>query len=414
MADLQSWHTIYHNQQHPDSRIAMRASTVSRSTFSRFSAVMGGMFRPRKPHVAVLRLQGTIRAGARGQQGISADQTLNMLHRAFKVGGGGKRTPAGAGKLKAVAIEINSGGGSAVQSAIIQRAMKRLSTHHDVPIYIFVEDVAASGGYMIACGAEEIIVDPSSVVGNVGVIRPSVGIHKLLDKWGIENQTRTMGARKEIGAITRPETPQEQQRLDSLLRQLHVEFKDIVKEARGKKIEESPLLRAFRAVGDGSGSRDSVDAAALEAVLAEQSKAGLSAEEAAGLRWATEMTHSPTEVDHVLEGDVFVGRQAVSSGFADGVGHLRPVMLEKLGVAKEEDARFVKVPAWGGWLGGGWAGVEGDISSQMGGGGCVLGSVTSAIAGLGESVGRGAVDAALVAAEEEEAARAGYGGRHRL
>jgi len=288
--------------------------------------------------------------------------------------------------------------------------MKRLSAKNDVPIYVFVEDVAASGGYLISCAADEIIVDPSSVVGNVGVIRPSVGIHKLAENWGVTNTTRKSGERKELGAMLRPETKDEKKRTDSLLRQLHREFKGVVRESRGAKIEKSLLLKLFRGMQQEYPYAEEGHSAFLSEVAADPAKFDMTSEQASAIGWASAMTHAPTDVESLLEGDVFVGEQAVHAGFADRVGHLKPIMLEKLNAGKDDDVKFVKVPSWRGWFGG-----FGGASMESSGGGCVLGdAMMGAVSDFGESIGRGAVGATLRAAEEEEAAAASYGGRARL
>src|SRR5690606_16909251 len=106
-----------------------------------------------------------------------------------------------------VALSINSPGGAAAQSHLIHRRIRALADEKKVPVIAFVEDVAASGGYMIACAADEVIADPSSIVGSIGVVGASFGFDRLIARWGIERRLYTSGERKAMLDPFLPENP---------------------------------------------------------------------------------------------------------------------------------------------------------------------------------------------------------------
>jgi serine protease SohB len=145
-----------------------------------------------------------------------------MLDRAFKTR-----------HARAVALLINSPGGSAVQSHLIFRRIRELAEEHELPVFAFVEDVAASGGFMIACAADEIICDPSSIVGSIGVVGASFGFDKLIDKIGIERRVYTSGDRKVMLDPFLPEKPDDVNRLKELQHTVHESFVALVKGRRG-------------------------------------------------------------------------------------------------------------------------------------------------------------------------------------
>src|ERR1700724_2369377 len=137
------------------------------------------------PVVPVVRLAGVIGITSPLRPGLTLAGLARALDRAF-----------GMGKPKAVALAINSPGGSAVQSHLISRRIRQLADEKSVPVIAFVEDVAASGGYMIACAADEIVCDPSSIVGSIGVVGATFGVAEAIKKLGIERRVYTAGEKK--------------------------------------------------------------------------------------------------------------------------------------------------------------------------------------------------------------------------
>ncbi len=218
-------------------------------------------FVKKPPAVAVIRLNGTIAAGSRGN-------TLNdaclapLIERAFK-----------RGKPAAVALVINSPGGSPVQSSLITARIRRLAEEKDVKVYAFVEDVAASGGYWLACAAEEIWVDASSIVGSIGVIYASFGFQDLIGKYGVERRVHTAGKSKSMLDPFHAENPDDIEKLKGWQTQIHQAFINHVQTARGGRLAEGELFT----------------------------------------------------------GDVWIGVTSVKMGLADGIGHVVPKMKEIFG-----------------------------------------------------------------------------------
>jgi serine protease SohB len=140
---------------------------------------------------------------------------------------------------RAVALLINSPGGSAVQSHLVFQRIRQLAAEKERPVIAFVEDVAASGGYMIACAADEIVADPSSIVGSIGVIGASFGFAKLIDKIGIERRIYTSGVNKAMLDPFLPENPDHVARLKAIQEDIHQSFTDLVKSRRGAKLSTS-------------------------------------------------------------------------------------------------------------------------------------------------------------------------------
>lgn len=218
-------------------------------------------FMKRPPTVAVIRLQGVIATGNRGQLN---DVTLApAIERAFRKG-----------KPKAVALVINSPGGSPVQSSLIAARIRRLSAEKDVPVVAFVEDVAASGGYWLATAADEILVDESSILGSIGVISAGFGLTGLIEKLGVDRRVYTAGKSKSQLDPFRPENPEDVERLKGLLDDIHVNFKTHVETRRAGKLPEG---------------------------------------------------------EDLFTGEIWLGRKAVEKGLADGIGHLVPTMKERYG-----------------------------------------------------------------------------------
>ena len=211
--------------------------------------------------VAVLRLSGVIASGARG---TLSDQILApLLERAFS-----------RGKPDAVALLINSPGGSPVQSSLIGSRIRRLAKEKKVPVFAFVEDVAASGGYWLASAADEIWADESSVVGSIGVISASFGAHEFLAKQGFERRVHTAGRSKSMLDPFRPEKEEDVERLRVILEDLHQNFIGHVKTSRDGKLD--------------------------------------------------------TEAD-LFTGEIWLAGKAQRLGLIDGIGHLVPKMKERFG-----------------------------------------------------------------------------------
>jgi serine protease SohB len=176
------------------------------------------------PTVPVVRLTGVIGFSTPLKPGLTLAGIARALDRAF------------AGKPKAVALAINSPGGSAVQSHLIYRRIRQLSGEKSVPVIAFVEDVAASGGYMIACAADEIICDPSSIVGSIGVVGASFGAHEAIRKLGIERRVYTAGEKKVTLDPFLPERPEDVEHLKTIQREIHETFIGLVKQSRGARL----------------------------------------------------------------------------------------------------------------------------------------------------------------------------------
>lgn len=213
------------------------------------------------PTVAIVRLSGIISASGRG---VLNDISLTpVIEKAFT-----------RGKPAAVVLEINSPGGSPVQSSLIGARIRRLAEEKEIPVIAFVEDVAASGGYWLAAAADEIYADESSVVGSIGVISASFGAHEFLVKQGFERRVYTAGKSKSMLDPFRPENPEDVARLKGLLEDIHTNFKDHVTRRRDGKL--------------------------------------------------------PPDQD-LFTGEVWLARRASELGLIDGIGHLKPMMKERFG-----------------------------------------------------------------------------------
>jgi len=214
------------------------------------------------PTVAVLRLAGVITSGGRGSA-LNDAGLEPLIEKAFT-----------RGKPSAVALALNSPGGSPAQSSLIGARIRRLATEKNVPVYAFIEDVAASGGYWLACAADEIWVDETSVVGSIGVISASFGFQDLIARHGIERRVHTAGKSKSMLDPFQPEKTGDVARLTALQEQIHARFIAHVKARRGARLAPDQEL---------------------------------------------------------FNGDIWVGAEAVTVGLADGVGHLVPKMQEIFG-----------------------------------------------------------------------------------
>ena len=180
--------------------------------------------------INVVRLSGVIATGGRFGTGINLAGFASALERAFAPG-----------RLDGVALVINSPGGSPVQSSLIVKRVRALAQERGVPVFAFVEDVAASGGYMLACAADEIIADESSIVGSIGVISAGFGFQGLLEKLGVERRVHASGAHKDALDPFRPERAEDVERLKAVQAEVHETFKDLVRARRGAKLKGEEL-----------------------------------------------------------------------------------------------------------------------------------------------------------------------------
>jgi signal peptide peptidase SppA len=243
----------------------------------RFLKLIPPSWRKKTAILHVLRLEGAIAAG-RGLSGptINGRSIEPLLKRAFRKG------------ISGVVLQINCPGGSPVQSAIIGRRIRALSAENKVPVYAFCEDVAASGGYWLACAADEIYADENSIVGSIGVISMGFGFPKLLRKYGIERRVHTSGESKSQNDPFKPEKPEDIRKLKLLLSEMHENFKAWVRERRGAKLKESK---------------------------------------------------------EIFSGAFWTGTKSLEHGLIDGLGHMHDVMRRKFG----ERAEFVMIEAPRGW-----------------------------------------------------------------
>lgn len=212
------------------------------------------------PTVAVVRLQGMIANTQRGLDDLSLGP---VIERAMT-----------RGRPVALALEINSPGGSPVQSSLIAARIRRLAAEKDLPVIAFVEDVAASGGYWLACAADEIWLDRGSIAGSIGVISAGFGLHEAIGRYGVERRVYTAGESKSMLDPFKPENPEDVARLGGWLAELHTYFIDYVKLRRGTRLKDNPAL---------------------------------------------------------FTGEIWIGHGAVDQGLADGIGHLIPKMKERYG-----------------------------------------------------------------------------------
>ena len=186
---------------------------------------MWNPFVARPPVVALVRLEGVIAARTGPFGGLNAASLNPVLERAF-----------GLKRLAAVFLAINSPGGSPVQSSLIARRIRQLAEEKRVPVIAVCEDAAASGGYWIACAADEIIADPASILGSIGVISSGFGFQEAIGRLGVERRVRTAGTHKSSNDPFRPQLPEDAARLDELLAELHGEFKAWVRARRGDRL----------------------------------------------------------------------------------------------------------------------------------------------------------------------------------
>jgi signal peptide peptidase SppA len=182
-------------------------------------------FRSSIPVVPVVRITGVIGVVAPLRPGLSLSTIARSLERAFE-------TP----RARAVALMINSPGGSPSQSHLIFRRIRQLAEEKKIPVLAFIEDVGASGGYMLACAADEIICNDFSIVGSIGVVGASFGFHELMEKVGIERRLYTSGDRKVMLDPFLPQKPDDVKRIKAIQQDIHAHFIALVKERRDTRL----------------------------------------------------------------------------------------------------------------------------------------------------------------------------------
>ncbi|NLU85065.1 S49 family peptidase [Rhodococcus sp. HNM0569] len=228
--------------------------------------------------VPVVRLHGVIGAAGAGlaRPGIAADTVEHPLHAAFTMRG-----------AKAVALSINSPGGSPTQCDYIAQRIRQLSDEHELPVLAFCEDAAASGGYWLACAADEIFASATSMIGSIGVVSGGFGFTGLLDTLGVERRLHAAGAAKVRLDPFSAEDPADVAWLGGVQEQLHAEFRDWVASRRGAKLTGGP--------------------------------------------------DESYDFEELFSGDVWLGRRALELGLIDGIGTLRGVLHERF---PDADIRF--------------------------------------------------------------------------
>jgi len=193
-----------------------------------FLSFLPAPLRPNIPVVPVVRLSGVIGAGSQLRQGLTLTGVERCLERAFSVR-----------HARAVALVVNSPGGSPVQSRLIHARIRQLAAEHKLKVVVFVEDVAASGGYMIACAGNEIFCDPSSILGSIGVVSSGFGFAEAIQRIGIARRVYTAGEHKVMLDPFLPENPDEVARLKIIQREIHSFFISLVKDRRGARLTAS-------------------------------------------------------------------------------------------------------------------------------------------------------------------------------
>ena len=197
--------------------------------FERLRALLPAPLSSGVPVVPVVRLVGPIGMRASPlQPSLSLVGVAGALRRAFSM----KRAAA-------VAIVVNSPGGSPVQSNLIFKRIRQLADEKDKKVFVFVEDVAASGGYFIAVAGDEIIADPSSIVGSIGVVSASFGLDKAIARLGIERRVHTAGDRKVMFDPFQPEKAEDVKRLKAIQADIHATFIDVVRSRRADRLKEA-------------------------------------------------------------------------------------------------------------------------------------------------------------------------------
>lgn len=198
---------------------------------NKLRSYLPGKWGQTKPVVPVVRLSGAIGAASPLKSGLNLSSVEDALQAAFSF----KEAPA-------VAFSINSPGGSPVQSHLIFKRIRQLADQNNKQILVFVEDVAASGGYMIALAGDDIIVDPSSIIGSIGVVSAGFGFTELLEKAGVQRRVYTSGEKKVTLDPFAPEVKEDIEHLKALQHEIHEMFIDMVKSRRGDVLSDNDEL----------------------------------------------------------------------------------------------------------------------------------------------------------------------------
>jgi signal peptide peptidase SppA len=245
--------------------------------FKRLRKLIPARFRKKTHTINIIRLEGMIASeGGIGGKRLNGKGLEPLLKKAFKKG------------VSGVALAINCPGGSPVQSAIIANRIRALAAENKIPVYAFCEDVAASGGYWLACAADEIYADENSIIGSIGVISGGFGFPNAMKKYGIERRVHTSGESKSTNDPFKPEKPEDVKKLKSMLSEMHETFKTEVRTRRKDKLKESKEL---------------------------------------------------------FSGAYWTGRKSLGLGLIDGLGHLDEVLKRKFG----DKIELVEIEAPKGW-----------------------------------------------------------------
>jgi len=201
---------------------------ILKRTLELLRKLVPARFRADIPVVPVVRLSGVIGVVTPLRPGLMLSSTARSLERAFSIR-----------NARAVALIVNSPGGSPAQSHLIFRRIRQLAAEKKLPVIAFVEDVGASGGYMLACAGDEIICDQFSIVGSIGVVGGSFGFPKLMEKLGVERRLYTAGESKVMLDPFLPEKPEDLKRIKAIQKDIHEHFIALVRERRGSKLKGS-------------------------------------------------------------------------------------------------------------------------------------------------------------------------------
>lgn len=243
----------------------MSAQDTLKSAWDKTCVAVIKLFGMDKPVVPVIRLEGVIMSGGRNANALNLQRVEKQIEKAFSIA-----------DASAVALLINSPGGSPVQSSLIHDRIRALAVEKDKTVLAFCEDVAASGGYFLAVSGDEIFVDPATIIGSIGVINAGFGFTEAMDKLGVERRVKTAGKSKLIADPFSPETDAQKERMERLLNTVHGQFIELVKSRRGDKL-------------------------------------------------------NPQEGEELFDGSVFTGSEAIANGIADEIGDLRSVVRARFG-----------------------------------------------------------------------------------
>lgn len=205
---------------------------IAKPQISKLEQLFAPIFGNSKEVVAVLRLNGVIGKVSTVQSGLTLESLNELIEKAFKIK-----------KLKALCLIINSPGGSPVQSELIAKRIRTLAKEHKIKIYSFIEDMAASGGYWLACAGDQIYALHSSIIGSIGVVSSGFGFHEAINKLGIERRVYTEGKNKSVLDPFKPINKEDVKIIKDLQKQVYEHFVDYVKTRRvGKLTQQDDIL----------------------------------------------------------------------------------------------------------------------------------------------------------------------------